>query len=582
MSTPLTQFQLEDTARLREYLNVIRVRKWSVIAIVLVAAVVGLFYVVTQPNVYTSTAEVQLSNPIAAFLPVTTSATALNTATEEELVVSTPVTRCAHLIYVRPKAKDLSTLCSDQALAGASFGDWFVEDVTTGVPTLTSVLDINFTHEKPSVAQKAAQAYADAYVNFKTQQALDYVDNLRQPLLALERSLNQQIAQVTNAVNQDIATADQAAFQRDQAQLTNLQSQLAATQEQVVNADPAKITPPTVVVDAALPDSPSNTLFKILVLLVGVLVGLTIGIGQAFLRHRLDDRLRGRADLEHRLGVPVLAIVPHLRSWRRRKTTHLVTIEKRWSPSAEAYRALRTSILFTASLDGTKAILVTSPGEGEGKTTTAANIAIVLAEAGRRVILVSADLRKPRLGRFFHLGEQATGVTSVLDGEAELEDALQETGVAGLQLLSSGPIPGRPTEMILSEPFERLMEDLRARAEFVILDTTPLLVVADAMELSRLVDKILVVTDSVHTSRAAVSSSRKELAQLETSVLGAVMNNFSASKTVEYGEYSHRRYRYGYRRRREIDTSLNGEGGRAEEVGKHEAGTRQGGGSSGT
>jgi capsular exopolysaccharide synthesis family protein len=316
------------------------------------------------------------------------------------------------------------------------------------------------------------------------------------------------------------------------------------------------------------------------VLVVGVLVGLTIGIGQAFVRHRLDDRLRGRADLEHRLGQPVLAIVPHLRSWHRRSSTHLVTIEKRWSPSAEAYRALRTSILFTASLDGTKAILVTSPGEGEGKTTTAANIAIVLAEAGRRVILVSADLRKPRLGRFFRLNEQGPGLTSVLDGEAELDGALQETGVGGLRLLSSGPIPGRPTEMILSEPFERLMQDLRDRADFVILDTTPLLVVADAMELSRLVDKILVVTDSIHTSRAAVSSSRKELAQLETSVLGAVLNNFSASKTVEYGEYSHRRYRYGYRRRREIDTSLNGEA--AEPAGKHEAGARQGGGSSTT
>jgi capsular exopolysaccharide synthesis family protein len=193
------------------------------------------------------------------------------------------------------------------------------------------------------------------------------------------------------------------------------------------------------------------------------------------------------------------------------------------------------------------------------------------------VILVSADLRKPRIGRFFGTGE-GRGLTNVLDGELPLDVALQPTKVEGLRLLPSGTIPGRPTEMLLSEPFERLMQGLRDRADFVILDTTPLLVVADAMELSRLVDKILVVNDSVHTSRAAVSSARKELAQLETSVLGAVLNNFSASKTVEYGEYSHRRYRYGYRRRRQPEPELNGRPGQ-HEPGRAEA-ARPGGPSS--
>lgn len=549
MSTPLNQFQLEDTARLREYFGIIRVRKWSVLAITLIATVASLYYAKQQADVYTSTTQIQTTNPIAAFLPVT-AATAPNIGTEEELAVSTAVGRCAHFIYLRP-AKDPGELCTPERLAGAQPPLWFLEGVTTDVPTLTSVLEISFTDESPTIAQRAAQAYAAAYVQYKQQQAIDYVDNLRAPLLELQDSLTAQAAQLTRAVNDDIATSNTAAFQSDQAQLSFVNGQLSATQLQLVGADPAKITPPTVIFDAPLPDSPSNQVFKLLLIFVGFVVGLTLGVGQAFVRHRLDDRIRGRTDLESRLGAPVLAIVPHLRIWHRRSTTHLITLERRWSPAAEAYRALRTSIMFSAAVEGSKVIMVTSSGEGEGKTTTAANLSVVLAEAGKRVIIVSADLRKPRLAKFFHMAtEQERGVTNVVSGEIALDDALQTTTVENLLLLGSGPIPGRPTDMLFSTNFAELIASLKAKADFVILDTTPLLVVADALTLSKLADTILFVADSSSTSRAAVASCRKELARAHTPVMGAVMNNFQTSKTVEYGTYSLRRYRYGYRLRR--------------------------------
>jgi capsular exopolysaccharide synthesis family protein len=253
--------------------------------------------------------------------------------------------------------------------------------------------------------------------------------------------------------------------------------------------------------------------------------------------------------------------VPHLRIWHRRSTTHLISLERRWSPAAEAYRALRTSIMFSAAVEGSKVIMVTSSGQGEGKTTTAANLSVVLAEAGKRVIIVSADLRKPRLAKFFHMAtERDKGVTNVVSGEVELDDALQTTSVENLLLLGSGPIPGRPTDMLFSAAFAELIASLKSRADFVILDTTPLLLVADALTLSKLADTILFVADSSSTSRAAVASCRKELARAHTPVMGAVMNNFQTSKTVEYGTYSLRRYRYGYRQRRLLGEGLDGNG----------------------
>jgi capsular exopolysaccharide synthesis family protein len=570
MSTPLSQFQLEDTARLREYFAVLRVRKWSVIAITLVATLAAAYFAKSQADVYTSTARIQITNPIAAFLPIT-SASVANTGTEEEVATSSTVSECAHFIYLRPDT-DPTQLCTPARYENASVPDWWLEEVSTDVPSLTSVLEINFTDEKPEVAQGAAQSYAQAYVFYKTQQAVTYVDNLRKPLLELQTSLNEKATRLQKAVNEDIDATNAAAaannqaqlasanakLQSDQAQLSSVNAQLAVTQQQLVTADPTKITPPTIISDAPLEDSPSNTLFKILLVVVGLLLGLTLGIGQAFVRHRLDDRIRGRNDLEARLGVPVIATIPHLGEWLRRQTTHLVTLEKRWSPAAEAYRALRTMVMFNAATEGRKVTMVTSCGEGEGKTTTSANLAVVLAEAGKRVILVSADLRKPRIATFFGLVEKERGITDVLSGEVDVDHAVQDTMVPGLQLIPSGPIPGRPTEMLLSPAFEALMSELRARADFIVMDITPLLVVADAKEVARLTDQIIFVADAKSTSRAALTRARKELAQMDTPVVGAVLNNFKASRTVEYSEYSHRRYRYGYRRKRGADASTNG------------------------
>src|SRR5262249_46286242 len=156
---------------------------------------------------------------------------------------------------------------------------------------------------------------------------------------------------------------------------------------------------------------------------LGLVAGIALGIALAFLRERLDDSLRGRLDLETNVGAPVLAVIPRVPGWRNKHQARLVTREQPKSAVAEAYPTLRTSASFTSVQRGLKAIMITSPEAGEGKTTTAANLSLVLADAGKRVVLVSADLRKPRIHRFFNL-QNEVGLSSVLSGEVQPWEAI--------------------------------------------------------------------------------------------------------------------------------------------------------------
>jgi capsular exopolysaccharide synthesis family protein len=205
--------------------------------------------------------------------------------------------------------------------------------------------------------------------------------------------------------------------------------------------------------------------------------------------------------------------------------------------------------VFTAVQRGVKTLMVVSPMAGEGKTTTAANLAVTLANANKRVILVSADLRKPRVHRFFNL-ENSVGLSNVLSGEVKPWEALQDPKVENLRVMASGPVPARPAELLQSEQMGELLVELREVADFVIIDTAPILLVADALALGPLVDGVLFVADSEVSTRGSVNHAREQLEQVGAPVLGGIYNNFDPSKGRTYYPYSgyygpYYRYRYG-------------------------------------
>ncbi len=278
---------------------------------------------------------------------------------------------------------------------------------------------------------------------------------------------------------------------------------------------------------------------------IAIVAGLLLGIGFALLRDNLDDRIRGKDDLEHVVpGTPVLGLIPVIDDWRDRKRPYLVAQTHPKSPPTEAYRGLRTSVQFMSLENPTRVLQITSPSPGDGKTTTSANLAWIMAEAGQRVVLVGCDLRRPRIHEFFGLPNDI-GFTSVLLGEAELEDALLRVpNQSHLQVLPTGPVPPNPSELLSSAKTHEVFKNLSARADIVVVDSAPVLPVTDAAVLSTHADAILLVVSAGMDRRRDTVRSVEMLNQINAPIVGTVLN-----RAPETDSYAYYHYGYGYSER---------------------------------
>lgn len=216
----------------------------------------------------------------------------------------------------------------------------------------------------------------------------------------------------------------------------------------------------------------------------------------------------------------------------------LVTVSKPESVPSEAYRSLRTSLLYSLVDDPPKLITITSPGPREGKSTTCANLGIVLAQAGKDVILLDCDLRRPVIHRVFEI-ENRRGLVDVLASEGGIEDFWHEPA-RGLKVVASGPVPPNPAELLGSERFYKLMERLRRDFDYVLIDAPPVQLVSDAAIVAAQCDGVLLVLDAQNTRKTSVRRSIRSLESVGARVLGTIMNNVRASDAGYYG------YTYSY------------------------------------
>jgi capsular exopolysaccharide synthesis family protein len=361
-----------------------------------------------------------------------------------------------------------------------------VADLSRGlslnVPAGSSVMNVGYSDPVPWVARERAQIIAESYVTYRTPKP--------------------------------------AASPRHRAPAT------ATTPASVTALHAALITP------ADLPASPSspNYLVDILAALV---VGLGLAIGTAAIRDHLDDRLRGPADLQSRSGVPVLSLIPAYQPLSRDPASHLTIVWNANSVVAEAYRGLRTRVIAAGAARGARTLLVTSAG-WERKSMIAANLAVALAQSGRRTVLVCADLRWGSAHRLLGVPNE-TGLSTLLDREADLASVLRAPGIAGLRVLPPGPLPADPAEFLQRPALRTVLGELRSRSDFVVIDAPPWLATSDTTPLARLTEMILLVSDARKSTRGHLDAAMREAGEMAGKLIGSVLYNVGHRRWLRRG-----------------------------------------------
>ncbi len=277
-------------------------------------------------------------------------------------------------------------------------------------------------------------------------------------------------------------------------------------------------------------------------LLLGLIGGLVLGASITLLLEYLDDTVKDPEAITSGLGLTLLGAVARAKGLKRPGDA-LVAASASGSPGAEAYRVLRSNFQFTGINNPHASVVVTSAGPGEGKTTTLANLGIALAQAGKRVILVDTDLRRPTLHRLFGVSRERGLTDLILNPETDPDQFLTPVSVEGLRLLPSGALPPNPAEILSSRRMTQIIAKLKEGADVVLFDSPPVLSVADAAILAAGVGNAILVVAAGETRTGAASQARDELVRTNTRVLGVALNKVNPGRGGHY-YYYYRRY-YG-------------------------------------
>jgi succinoglycan biosynthesis transport protein ExoP len=512
---------------IRDYARLLLRRKWIVLAALVLVPAVATVLSVRQKPLYKASSQVLLKQ---GDLAATLSGIQDNS------------------YYLDPTrvAETQIALASTRAVATAVLNRAGVKDHTPGqllgalgvsAAPNADVLYFSVTDRDPALATRLANAYATQYTISRRE--LDTA------------SLNTALRDI-NARIDELNAAGQTAYAKS---LVNKAEQLRTLRE--IETSNAVVIQRATGAGKVSPRPKRDGL-------IGLALGLVFGIGLAFLRDALDTRIRSAEEIAERLGLPLLARLP-APPRQLQRADRLVMLDQPTGVQAEAFRMLRTNLDFTNVERGARSIMVTSAIEGEGKSTTVANLALAAARAGRKVALVDLDLRRPYIDRFFELGGKP-GLTNVVLGEAALADATARVAIPGaerngasaagnghapvegfLDVIASGPIPPDPGELVGTAAVSKIFDELTRRYDLVLVDTPPLLQVGDALTLASRVDALMLVARLPGLRRPIL----KELERVLDTCPGAKLGFVLAGAEVEEGYGSgYYYYRSAYQRRR--------------------------------
>jgi polysaccharide biosynthesis transport protein len=512
---------------LPDYFRVIRRRKWIIVACVILLPLLAFLLSSQQQKIYEGTSEVYLSpQNLAAALTNTSDGT---TFQDPERFAETQADLAAVPEVARRVCENVTPPCDPTAL--------LKESAVEAKPNV-DLLEFRVRDPDPERAQRLATEYARQFTVYRRE-----IDTA---------ALKTALAKLQERIRQLERSGDRSGSLY--ASLVGKEQELRLLE--ALQTSNAFVVRPSTRAPQVQPKTTRNVI-------LAIMFGLAFGLLFAFLWEALDTRLRSAEEITERLNLPLLGRIPRPR--RNVQRAHRLTmIEDPNSVQAEAFRMLRTNIDFVNLERGAKTIMVTSALEQEGKSTTMANLAVAMAKAGRHVVLVDLDLRRPFVGRFFRL-DGRPGVTDIVLGDVELEDALVELPMRGseldqlsvntegngnrteglLEVLPSGPTPPNAGEFVGTRSLARILEQVRERADIVLIDAPPVLHVNDAMALSAVVDAMLIVTRLRVVRRSTVDELQRLLETTPATKLGFVITD------ADLGEDYGISYYYNYRPRPE-------------------------------
>jgi Mrp family chromosome partitioning ATPase/capsular polysaccharide biosynthesis protein len=516
-----------DAVTLHDYLRVVRRRKWIVVEAALLLTLAAVAYSLHQETLYEASADVLLS---AENLSGDAPGTPLNGLSQDPERTTQTQTQVARVPEVVQGALDRV------GGTGLTVADFLASSSVSSSPT-SDILTFAVTNPDSTLATGLANAYAQSYSAYRQELYGNSIDralaDVGQRIQRLDR-VGASLERSGKGARLGVLTAYGALYSSlvdRQQTLESMQALQPSVASVLRQADGAALTQPKTVRNGAL----------------GLVVGLVLGLGLAFLRESLETRVRTPGEVSARLsGLPLLGRLPRPPK-RLRRSDRLVMLEDPASAQAEAFRMLRANLDFMALERDARTVMITSALEQEGKSTTVANLAVAFARAGKRVVLIDLDLRRPVLARFFDL--EGPGLTQVALGHVPLEAALTRIAITDhpaprrrlslrrsgnqngqvtrellgqLEVLPSGPIPPDPGEFVSSAALGRVMGALRERADVVLVDAPAALHVGDVVSLSSLADGILVVARPTALRRQTLAELKRLLSLVRTPALGFV------------------------------------------------------------
>jgi capsular exopolysaccharide synthesis family protein len=508
---------VDSQPQVSDYLAVVWRRRLIILVVVVAAVAAAATVSFLQTPLYRASAEVLVSRP-----PTLSSLTGASTSTEgmqDELAV----------------AKGASVVGPVEE----AFDD---ADLGLSVSASGSVMTFSAVSADPEVAAEAAERYVEEFVTRREVNRLDQFARTAGVLQERINLINLELEELRGVPSEpgSIEAARISVLTDQRQTYLDLRDSLVLSGELSEGAGVEVVQPAKVPTTPFEPATRRN-------LALALLVGLVLGTALAFLRESLDTTLRTDRELEAATGLASLGVVPDLSGWKNSSDSYLVARQEPRSAAAESYRGLRTSLQFLAIDRQLECIQVTSARPFEGKSTSAANLAVVCARAGQQVVLVDCDLRRPRVHSFFDL-DANVGFTTVLLGAASLDEvATQIPDEPGLTVIPAGRIPPDPSELLSGLRAREIFAELRRSADLVIIDTPPVLAVSDPVVVSGLVDGVVLVASAGTSHRGSVRRAADQLRAVEAPMLGTLLNRFSERRAGgRYGSGYGYGYGYGY------------------------------------